>query len=599
MFLPSDSREAIALTWLLRLPLLGAYELSMLMNEDEDDSRRLLLELSRAGWLDAGTVSSPELEPDRLFSLSAAGLAEMSKATCRQFREPDASLLLHHEDIEEPWARVETTVGINRFLAELVWTAQRTVNLDVVDLRALPRRRAPGAWWPPGVDAYGCLRVGELVAPFFLAWDRAAAPNFHRRRRLSGWSAFRRQAAVDWAEEPPTILVLCPNGETSDQWAKSAESAALRSGSAPLSIAITEIEAVFSADPLESVWRPPLSRIEMPLIDLLAWRHRVPDECRSPAVTELPSSPTHQVSLQSDLASVPADSPRRPSYRQLGSMEKRFLEWLAHHPLLTADDLSVLVHGRRHLTRTLLDRLSSAAFVEGVRRQIEGDATEGVYYFLSSAGLREMARRDGVPMRRLARYGSIAASLSAGRGAGRFQTLVRQFQHTVGVNRFFVRLAAAGRPGAYLVSWLNAEASAHQFTYGERISWIRPDGTGMIHLGGTTFKFHLEFDRGTMRRAQMDRKWSHYAAYYAALDGQIDSQRQPTLLVLVTDPHREVEVCRGIADSLHKFPAAAKRVRVSNLSLFDRDGPLGRIWRTPASSLRQPWPCSLVLGLDR
>lgn len=47
-----------------------------------------------------------------------------------------------------------------------------------------------------------------------------------------------------------------------------------------------------------------------------------------------------------------------------------------------------------------------------------------------------------MPPRRYLRHGAIAASAPGWPGGGRLQTRLRQFEHTVGVNRFFVHLVA-------------------------------------------------------------------------------------------------------------------------------------------------------------
>lgn len=577
MSLPNDSREAIALNWLLDLPLLGAYELSMLMDETEDEAKHLLLQLARTGWLDSRTASSPELEPDRLFSISDAGQAEVSRVIARDGQA--ANFILRGEEIDECWARVETTVGINRFFCELVWAASRTVNLQALNLRRLPRRRSSTAWWPAGVDAYGCIRSGELFAPFFLAWDRVAAPVYHRRRRLASWSAFRRHAASSWEWELPTILVLCPNGETNGQWAKAVENAAIRSGSAPLPVAIAEIGVVFSADPLESVWRAPLSEVEAPLTELLTWRHPVPEECSPPLVNDLPSSPARQVSLTPDIAMV-GERLRQSAYRELGSTEKRILQWLAHHPLLTAGDLSVLVRCRRQLARTLLERLRSAGLIEGVTRRFETDASDETYYFLSHTGLQEMARREGVPFRRLAHYGSIAASMQRGHGAGRLETLLRQFDHTVGTNRFFVQLVGkCANHGAQVIAWLSATDAAMSLSK-EDGRWIRPDGAADLKWGQEIFRISLEFDRGTMRSPQMGDKLRRYAAYFQSVEREEMKARRECVLFITTSATREAEIVARFHSFFASNRVSSNLLLTSTLPLIQRQGPFARVWRT-------------------
>ena len=114
-----DDRAVTALGWLSRLPLIGAYELAMILDEDERATSRLLSDLLHYGWLEAGVASSPELEPDRLFALSTAGRSEIAKSLEVPAFVLGQELPVDPAEIAHRWARVETTVGLNRFLAEL------------------------------------------------------------------------------------------------------------------------------------------------------------------------------------------------------------------------------------------------------------------------------------------------------------------------------------------------------------------------------------------------------------------------------------------------------------------------------------------------
>lgn len=66
---PQLQTEAVA--WLARLPFLGAEELSLLLGITKPQAARLLGELERLGWVEWITPSSPELETDRLYILTA------------------------------------------------------------------------------------------------------------------------------------------------------------------------------------------------------------------------------------------------------------------------------------------------------------------------------------------------------------------------------------------------------------------------------------------------------------------------------------------------------------------------------------------------
>src|SRR5919202_449533 len=88
---------------------------------------------------------------------------------------------------------------------------------------------------------------------------------------------------------------------------------------------------------------------------------------------------------------------------------------------------------------------------------------------------------------------------------------LRQIQHTLGANTFFVDLAVAAmqvtRRGGdeALVDWRAAAACA--------CGRCRPDGYGCYRRGPYRFGFFLEYDRGTERSGQHAAKLAAYYRY--------------------------------------------------------------------------------------
>jgi hypothetical protein len=122
-------------------------------------------------------------------------------------------------------------------------------------------------------------------------------------------------------------------------------------------------------------------------------------------------------------------------------------------------------------------------------------------YFVTHAGLRLLAAREGVPPLRYAEHGVIAPETSArGRGGSRLRNLRRNLDHTVGANVFFAQLARdAQRAGHRLPHWWSEAEATLRFRYREGDYWIRPDGAGIYFLGDRRMPFLFEYDRGTMR----------------------------------------------------------------------------------------------------
>src|SRR3970282_2068615 len=166
-----------------------------------------------------------------------------------------------------------------------------------------------------------------------------------------------------------------------------------------------------------------------------------------------------------------------------------------------ADHFSWILRTPPHLPPRLLGSLARYGLVESTGKALEDEAAPPRRYYLSELGLKLLAARHGGPPRRYARHGIVAASMpEKKKGGGRLGTLLRQLDHTVGVNRFFVRLIRDGaKGGPRLVRWLSASEAAQRFTYGEVSHWLRPDGAGDVHFQGKVRRFYLELDRGTVK----------------------------------------------------------------------------------------------------
>ena len=166
------------------------------------------------------TPSSPELDPERLYALTGSSLGGVAEHTGLTGEDLARSFPVERKEVLQRLTRLETTVGLNLFASELVAAARDDVEVELEDIRSLPWGRRPEeAWWPPEVEGYGCLRWGAWRAPFFVAWDRAGAPPFHRRKRVAAWYAFWNAEHAWGRDDIPPILVLHHGAEEAEQWA--------------------------------------------------------------------------------------------------------------------------------------------------------------------------------------------------------------------------------------------------------------------------------------------------------------------------------------------------------------------------------------------
>jgi hypothetical protein len=168
-------------------------------------------------------------------------------------------------------------------------------------------------------------------------------------------------------------------------------------------------------------------------------------------------------------------------------------------------------------------------------------------------------------------------------------TLVSQFDHTVGTNSFFVRLARDLRiQGGMLLRWLNASESTERFTYRGERRWLRPDGYAEFKLGGKLHSCYLEWDRGTTRNQKvLDEKFRSYANYFAT------QAEHPDLLVVTVAPARELVVWAAVNRAFSGSSTA--QVLTSVDSHTEGLGPLAAgVWRSEDGT-RRTWPANAAL----
>ncbi len=580
---PTAELRGQALDWLARLPFLCGYDLSSLLSVGETRAQLILSELEGLGWCEWIAASSPELDERRLYVLTEAGqnrVAELPSAS---------SLPIGRRETLARLQRLETAAGLNRFLGQLAVAAATHNLVEVADVQTLPWTATRSSrLWPPDVEGYVCLKGRQWSAPSFIAWDRAAAPAVHRRKRVSGWYTY----ALSHRWQTPPILVLCPSEREVEEWARAVVISADRRGCPPLTVFLATAPAA-ETGPTGEIWRRAHGRAKASFFERLT---KVPHE-------KAPIQPFQHLDLdvgKSLATKVPlrkwaiqvADHPDGASGVErvaalslvTGEFQKKALEWISHHTLLRSSDLSALMNVPEPLAEKLLAGLEASELARRLSRPDAG-GSEAPRYLLTRLGLRLVAARDGVPPRRYVRYGVVAApDTDGGKRSRRLDTLVSQFEHTVGTNTFFVRLARDLRnQGGRLLLWLNASEATERFVYREKPHWLRPDGYAEIERGGKVHRLFLEWDRGTTRHTKhLREKFENCARFFAT------HTEPPVLLIVTVSPHRE-SVIRGLLrDALDgRHPAS---VLTSIDSLVERLGPLGNVWRPLGGSSRMSWP---------
>jgi hypothetical protein len=569
-------------------------------------AQKALASLGEAGCVDWIVPSSPEVDGQRFYYLTEGGVDALAQSMGADREAVQSRYAVGRRELLARVARLETVVALNAFFADMAENLQGNEEVSLEQARSVPWTRCRGdRWWPPGLEAYGSLRSGCWRAPFFVAWDRAGAPMAHRRARVAGWYAYLASKGNPWGVEGlPPILVACPSEREPEQWSLPVESSADRRGVAPLAVFMGVASEVFRLGALDAVWRRPDGQRRATLTDRLRWVSEVPFEAGKQAPPLGPVEPgrprPRRVGLREWARQAATDpSGLNPSERAAAfalttsATQKELLEWVGHHPFLTATDLAVLTGLQEVGTERLLAGLARLGLADFAVRPAGGETSPAGRYFLTNDGLQLVAARDGVPYRRYGRHGVLSAGSNATDGEGRrLAGLRRHFEHTAGANSFVVGLAAEaaalwGRGQDHrLVHWLSAAEAQEWFRWDGRWWHVWPDARLLYQAGGREFDMFLEWDRATMRRRDYVEKFRAYGSFLASRPaGQLKRCR---LLVVTTTPAAE----RRIAEVIETARGTAPALLVAYLTTVGRlahAGALGEVWRTGDGGGRQTW----------
>lgn len=376
-----------AINWLLRLPLCGEPELAGLLGLHEHDARRLTHELSRLGWVESVEPCSPELDLRRRYFIRECAIPSLSHAIA------SPSLAAHFPvrlpDVVRRVGRLEITAGVNRLIADLADALREHHLAELADARSLPLTRPPHErWWLPGVDGYACLRAGPLSAPCFIAWDRASAPNSHRRARITAWSRAATAVTERWGMEGlPPVLVVCPSAREEGIWERAlARRQGTDDGLSRPATLLTTREALTTRGVGGAVWRRAGNPVAAHLVELLGWGTEpaiaapgVPAGQAAAEVFEPSGQTIRQWALEQAVAPLGSQQKQRAAALAAvaGVDEQVLIEWVARHPLLAATELAHLTNQSVALVERRLEWLMRCHAIGAAH--IQHDSPEGTF----------------------------------------------------------------------------------------------------------------------------------------------------------------------------------------------------------------------------
>lgn len=587
-----DPRQSETLAWVLRLPFVSAAQLALLLGDPEPTVSTALRVLARAGWLDWVDSPAPDTQAGRLYLLTDQARKWVSQGLASYPDTVAGPPPLADTEILHRLASIQSTIRFNGFTTSLAAATRCEPGVELLDGGTLPLRRR-GAWWPPGVHGLVVLQHGEHIAPLFVATDHLAAPAVHRAATVAAWYS-HRDANQQSALAAP-IVILAAEERRSEEWSQAIVHAADRRGVLPLDILVAPSDLALPAALRARVWHTATSEAAVSLLTGLTRRRPQSITCARVASTfnGAPETLPRSVRLyewgRQNLGQTPTKARRAQRERiaalslAASSEQVRLLETVGRLPLLTESELALVLISPPSLLRRQLERAAQHGLIETVT-----GPTESRHFVLAEFGLRLLAARAGVPFRRFANHTPFLSAL-LGAAGGRLQTLVRQFEHTVGANSFMLAClrGSSGTATPRLVSWRNPLESVVRFESGGVRRTLRPDGAGEVLHKGRRRWFFLEWDRGTERIAILMEKLDRYVRFYGA--ARTRSVDRPFLLIVTTSTAREDLIWRAIAALRRSSTHTAPPVATTTDSLLERYGPWNRVWRV-ANGPRTVWP---------
>jgi hypothetical protein len=553
-------------------------------------SGKVLYHLSPVGltWYLANT--QPEGTMCDVAALHEASTAE--RATLLRLLPRMPALLTLQTVINGLVRGAADTLTLHGHRAQLVrWNWQRDVTHDFTS------RGRQMRWFADGVGAFR-LRypapeegIEEYWYHFFLLFTPLTHLPLLRARlaRLLCW----REAAERWPvyTQMPPILVLATSARQAAWWHEATERVTHELGIAsPLGVvaSLSDLQAR-DASPWRCAWKHLGSQRACHLRDLFVpqdssgFPDLFPQEpLPAPEQAQMAMPLVRMRRFHLARARTPQHTGKGTARTSLPTWRRLCLDlsprawevlWLLQaHPLLSRGDLEAQLH----LERTSLAHLLAPLLRVGVLASYQ--TRVGERFALSEAGLRLLAAATHCQVRYFVHRfepGSPLASPAHPLMPRGLPGLLKQVEHIAGVYGFFDMLTSLGG-----VRWWETGAICARF-YRQQGQWqgIRPDALAewmAAHDG--PWRFWLEWDRGTMRGAALQRKMGAYARYLTSREWAREHQVPPALLCVVPDVAHERLLTRVAREQLTHCPVRLS-LYTTTRQLLMTPGIPAAIWR--------------------
>jgi len=185
----------------------------------------------------------------------------------------------------------------------------------------------------------------------------------------------------------------------------------------------------------------------------------------------------------------------------LKPLAKEILDEIAAHPLLTRQDLALLLKVSVRRIRIAIAELQQLELIELHRDR----------YVIAQMGQQYLAQVAG--------FGNAVKRYARARGWGNgFDSLLRHWEHTQAENEFFLNLAEVALERGHRLTWLSELEARLYYEAGQTWHSFLPDGRGTYIAGKKRYEFALEMDRS---RSSLERFRGKFVEYDACVNSNV------------------------------------------------------------------------------
>lgn len=561
-------------------PLLSRRQIELQLGRPGRSVRQGLQELNEWKLVTRCNGRQPGLHTRALYALSSLGIEELARAEHRPVGEYVREYGLHRARLERLILNLERVFQLRTLF---FWLAQgkvwRPAAWDVEVGKFFSTRK--DAFWVPfhaaalmqrqssensasQADTRWALVVVEL--------DVDRVPVQRDRERLVRLVAAQRDPRYADAENRPLlpILVVVAQDEFRLQDYYSALRATAVSQQLPIpSSYLTTFRDMLTLrnNPSNPIWYSTVSASQTPLLfdapgistplpDQLPWR-------KMPLTVEANVKDTDAIAPEALRPLNRTADAEKWSQAGMGvvaltlrPLEKRLLDEIAAHPLLTAAQIGALLKATLRNVKPGIDLLIRLQLVEAHEDK----------YLVAEKGLRYLALIAG--------FGKAVERYSRARGWGKgFTSLLRHWEHTREENEFFLHLAEVARRRGHTLTWYSELESRLYYELGKRWHSFLPDGRGTYTARGERYEFVLEVDRSRMSNDKVQRKFTEYSACVASHVLRGEGIEHLRVLVLTTSLERAETLRRTILPVAPSLP-----VYITTLNRLSQSAADAPIW---------------------